>query len=217
MFQLSISATCAYVRRVLDELTSVEEIGMLVSPDAVDIHKLVEGTIVESAVKIHNLAPAIMLDGVKGTEGDDYTLDLANNVITITMKKDTIRVSSIKAMDSDIVVCDFIPEDSAEGRKQLNKYVRGIPDDPRVVLAKEWNGNYQPILRYYTYLSEKLTPMIELYYVPYPEINETIVEICPKLEYAVLNEVVASVLDSLNEHDKAALYRDKAMKYLEGK
>lgn len=217
MFQLSISATCAYVRRVLDELTSVEEIGMLVSPDAVDIHKLVEGTIVESAVKIHNLAPAIMLDGVKGTEGTDYTLDLVNNVITITMKKDTIRVSSIKAMDSDIVVCDFIPEDSAEGRKQLNKYVRGIPDDPRVVLAKVWNDNYQPILRYYTYLSDKLTPKIELYYVPYPEISETIVEICPKLEYAVLNEVVASVLDSLNEHEKAALYRDKAMKYLEGK
>lgn len=191
---------------------------MLVSPDAVDIHKLVEGAIVESAVKVHNLAPAIMLDGVKGEQDKDYEAkfdDKDENVIVIKMKRDTIRVTSVKADDSNIVVCDFLPEDSAEARKQLNQYVRGIPDDPRVVLAKVWNDNYQPVLRYYT--SKSNTAQVDLYYVPYPEINETIVEICPKLEYAVLNEIAASVLDSLDEHEKAKLYREKAMAYMEGR
>lgn len=213
MIQLSISAACAYVRKVMDELISVEEIGMLVSPDAVDLHKLVEGSIVEAAVKVHNLAPSVMIDGILGTAGTDYETSLTEKVLTITMKKDAIRIASVKASDSSIIVSDLVPEDSAEGRKQLDKYVRGVPDDPRLVLAKVWAGDNLPVLKYYT--TEKTD--VELYYVPYPEIEETIIMICPKLEYAVLNEIAAMVLDILGEHDKAAIYREKANKYMEGK
>ena len=213
MIQLSISAACAYVRKVMDELISVEEIGMLVSPDAVDLHKLVEGSIVEAAVKVHNLAPSVMIDGILGTAGTDYETSLTEKVLTITMKKDTIRVASVKASDSSIIVSDLVPEDSAEGRKQLDKYVRGVPDDPRLVLAKVWAGDNLPVLKYYTTEAAE----VELYYVPYPEIEETIIMICPKLEYAVLNEIAAMVLDILGEHDKAAIYREKANKYMEGK
>lgn len=215
MFQLSISAACAYVRKVLDELTSVEEIGMLVSPDAVDIHKLVEGAIVEAVIKIHNAAPSVMIDGIKAVTGTDYKVEANDKVLTVTMQKDTLRIASLKASDSEIIVSDFIPEDSAEGRKQLNEYTRGIPDDPRVVLAKTWNDDYQPILRYYTAKTDEAT--IELYYVPYPVIEETIVQICPKLEYAVMNEIAAMVLDCLNEHSKAEPYRARATQYMEGK
>ena len=275
MFQLSISAACTYVRRVLDELTSVEEIGMLVCPDAVDLHKLVEGSIVEAAVKVQNQAPSIMIDGIKGEFGTnkDYVTSIKDGVITILMLKDTLRLASIKAVDSEVVVCDVIPEDSAEGRKQLNKYVRGVPDDPRVVLQKNWSTEYRPVFKYYTIQNVPMAASdmdenpdidiegnvpgvdiegtipptdndvpsidiegtipptdndvpsididgsnpVELYYVPYPMINESVVEISPKLEYAVLNELTAMVLDSLNEHDKAALYRDKSLKYMEGK
>ena len=259
MFQLSISAACSYVRRVLDELTSVEEIGMLVCPDAVDLHKLVEGSIVEAAVKVQNQAPSIMIDGIKGEFGtnEDYVTSIKDGVITILMLKDTLRLASIKAVDSEVVVCDVIPEDSAEGRKQLNKYVRGVPDDPRVVLQKNWSTEYRPVFKYYTIQNVPMAALdmdenpdidiegnvpgvdiegtnpptdndipsididgsnpVELYYVPYPMINESVVEISPKLEYAVLNELTAMVLDSLNEHDKAALYRDKSLKYMEGK
>lgn len=234
MYQLSISAACTYVRRALDELTSVEEIGMLVSPDAVDIHKLVEGAIVEAAVKVHELAPAIMIEGKKGekntTDQDgktvvkDYKTSEKDGVMTITMEKETVRIASIQASDSEVVVCEFVPEDSAEGRKQLNKYVRGVPDDPRVVLQKAWAGDHKPILKYYT-LGEKkkdedeqeIAHTIDLYYVPYPKIDETIVEISPALEYAVLNEIVAMVLESLNEHEKANLYREKSVNYMQGK
>lgn len=215
MIQLSISAACAYVRKVMDELISVEEIGMLVSPDAVDIHKLVENSIIEAAVKIHNLAPSVMIDGIKAETGTDYELELNEKVITIKMKKDVIRIASVQASDSEVVVSDLIPEDSAEGRKQLNEYVRGVPDDPRLVLAKTWEGDNRPRLKYYTTEAEE--PMIDLYYVPYPEIEETIIMICPRLEYAVLNEIAAMVLEILNEHEKAELYRNKALAYMEGK
>ena len=189
---------------------------MIASPDGIDLHRLVEGAIVEAVIKTHTNAPAFLIDGVKGEEGKDYTTLVSDdNVMVITMKTDVVRIASIKASDSEIVVSDLIPEDSAEGRKQLNKFVRGIPDDPRIVLQKTWASDYCPILKYYTCSNSKEVKSIDLYYVPYPSIDETIVMVCPKLEYAVLNEVLAMVLDSLNEHEKAEFYRNKVKEYME--
>lgn len=226
MVQLSIGAACAYVRKILDELISVEEIGMIASPDAINLHKLVEGAIVEAVVKTHSSAPAIMIDGIVGTAGTDYKEEWAKGVLGITMLKDTLRIASVKAHDSEVIVTELIPEDSAEGRKQLNEYIRGVPDDPRVVLEKTWQDDNKPRLKYYTCANlagndteEETTEkksMVELCYVPYPVIDETIVLVCPRLEYAVLNEIAAMILDSINEHDKATLYRTKSKGYMMG-
>lgn len=211
MLQLSISAATDYVRKTLDELTSVEEIGMLVSPDAVDIHKLVEKSIIEVVVRIHNLAPSGMLEGVQGTAGTDYTLGfIENDVISILMNKETLRMVSVSVADSAFVVTEFIPEDSPEGHMQRNPYTRGVPDDPKVVIKKVPLADRKPTLRYYT-SSEKSHEAVSLTYIPYPVIENESVIISPSLEYAVLNELTAMVLDSVNEHEKAALYRGKAM------
>lgn len=217
MYQLTIKAAFAYVRKALDELTSVEEIGMLVSPDALDLHKIVEAVIVEAAVKVHQDAPSLLLDGIMAKEGEFSAERKGTDaqVIDIAMKKDVVRIVSIKSTDSSYVVCDFIPEDSAEGRKQLNKYIRGTHDDPRVVLNKVWEGDRKPRLTYYCLEETTETPQFDIEYIPYPEIEETIIMISQQLEFAVLNEVVAMVLDSLNEPERAAIYRTKVKEYLE--
>lgn len=216
MRQLNVQAACYYVRKVMDELVSVEDIGLLASPDALDLTRLVEGFIAEAVMRIHNAAPSFLLDGEKGTVGEDYSAAIeagTEGVVVITMLKDTLRLVSVKADDSPVVVCNIIPEDSAEGRKQLNKYVRGVYDDPRVVLAKVRPGDYTPVLKYYS--SEKgECPTFELEYIPYPVVSNGSVWISPRLEHAVLNELAAMVLDSLNEHEKAGLYRAKAKEYI---
>lgn len=215
MYQLGISAACAYVRKSIDELTSVEDIGMLASPDAIDLHKIVEASIVEAVVKVHERAGSHLMEGVEGTQGTDFNVSRnGDGSLTITATKEAVRVLSIKSADSDIVVCDFIPENSAEARKQSNEYVRGTYDDPCVVLLKKWPGNHMPAFRYYTPKGDSI-PDITFEYVPYPFIEESIVEICPRLEYAVLNELTAMVLESINELDKAALFRGKAKEYME--
>jgi hypothetical protein len=210
MYQLGIGAACTYVRTILDEVMSIEETGQLVDVDALDLHRLVTNHIIEAVVTTHNGASHLLVDGVVANKDEDFTAELDDKgVITITMLKDTLRVSMVKAGDSDVVVSELVPEDSAEGRKQLNKYVRGVADDPRVVLCKSWAGEYKPVLRYYS-TNEHSIPEISLEYVPYPVIVESMVEICPRLEYAVLNELAAMVLNSLNEHEKATLYRAKS-------
>lgn len=216
MYQLSVQAACDYVRKVMDELVSVEDIGLLASPDALDLSRLVEGFIAEAVIRTHNAAPSYLLDGEKGILETDYTTQFevgSKGVVEIMMLKETLRIVSIKADDSPVVVCNIIPEDSAEGRKQLNSYVRGVYDDPRVVLAKVWSDIHLPVLKYYS--SEKNEcPTFELEYIPYPVVSNGSVEISPRLEYAVLNELAAMVLDSLNEHEKAGLYKAKAKEYI---
>lgn len=217
MYQLSIISATAFVRTALDELTTVEETGMLVDADAVNLQRLVVNSIVEAVVKTHQGALPVLIDGNIGVQGEDYTAELDDNgVITITMLQDTLRVASVQAADSPVVLTDIVPEDSAEGRKQLNRYVRGVSDDPRVVLQKVWSEAYKPIFKYYS-TEEDTCPAISLEYVPYPVLEEAVISISPQLEYAVLNELVAMVLDSVNQHEKAALYRAKSQAIMEGK
>lgn len=216
MYQLSVGAAYAYTRKCMDEMYSIESEGMAGVSDDLNLRKQVEDSIVEAVVKTHRNAPPVLLEGLDGLYGIRHDLEFDPNgegIITITMLMDTLRIISVKAKDSDVVVCNFVPEDSAEGRKQLNKYVRGVPDDPRVVIMQKGKEDYKPILKYYT-SSETGNDAIDLTYIPYPTIEETMVLISPKLEYAVLNEIVAMILDNMSLHEKAALYRNKSVEYM---
>lgn len=217
MYQLSIISAASFVRTALDELETVEEIGLLVDADAVNLQRLVVNSIVEAVVKTHQGAASVLVDGNIGVLDEDYTAELEDNgVIVITMLQDTLRVASVQAGDSPVVLTDVVLENSAEGRKQQNKYVRGVPDDPRLVLQKRWSEPYRPVMKYYS-TEEDTCPDITLEYIPYPILNEAVIDICPQLEYAVLNELTAMILDSVNQHEKAALYRAKAQAIMEGK
>ena len=216
MYQLGVNAACAFVRTALDELTTVEEIGFLVDADAVNLQRIVENCIVEAVVRTHQNALPLLIDGVEGVDGVDFDAKYENDgSVTITMLQDTLRIASVRTSDPiSPVVCTLVAEDSPKGRMQMSKYTRGVYDDPCVVLAKVWNDTYQSILRYYSVDGK---PEIYVEYIPYPVITDSMVNISARLEYAVLNEIVAMVLDSVNEHQKAALYRAKSQAIMEGK
>lgn len=216
MYSLTVKAALSYVRKALDELTSVEDIDMLVGPDALDLSKIVEGYMTEAVIKTYAAAASVLLEGVMA-EDDDAAYSLTDKVITITMNIPIAKILSVKCSDSNIVVSELIPEDSAEGRKQFNKYVRGTYDDPRVVLQKKWNGDHMPILKYYTTEKTSLGEGdVEVEYLPYPELVEGVVQIAPRMEYPVLNNIVAMVFDSLNDPTRAEFFRNKAKEYLGG-
>lgn len=237
MYQLSITSATSFVRTVLDELETVEEVGILVDADAVNLRRLVVNSIVETVADTHLGASPSVLSGIVATvkaeaeedeepteqeEADgaeepvfEASLDNTSGVVTINMLQDTLRVVSVQAGDSQVVVCNIYPEHSPEGRKQLNKYVRGVSDDPRVIMQKRWSDTYKPILKYYS-TEQDTCPEITLEYIPYPELNEDMVLVSQQLEYAVLNELAAKVLDSVNQYEKAALYRAKSQAIMKG-
>lgn len=217
MYPLTVKAAYAYVRKAIDELTSTEDIGMLIEPDSVDLHRLVEGFLVEAVVKTHSLAPTLALEGEDANQGEDYSIVLSDGVVTISMLTPVLKVLSVKCSDSEYILSELIPENSAEGRKQLNQYVRGTYDDPRLVLLKKANGDHKPILKYYTTNETDVTKVsFDIEYIPYPEMVEGVVMIAPRMEYAVLNQIVAMVLDSFKEVGLADRFRVKSKEYMEG-
>jgi hypothetical protein len=216
MYSLTVKGAFAYVRRAIDELTTAEEIGHLVEPDAIDLHRLVEGAMVEAVVKTYSLAPSHILEGEIAVKGKDYELELKDKVVTISMLTPTARVVSVQCNDSEVILSDLIPENSAEGRKQLNKYIRGTYDDPRLVLLKNWNGDNMPRMRYYTTTKELNDLDFTIEFLPYPVLEEGVVKLASRLEYVVLNFIVASVLDSFKEFEAADRFRVKAKEYMEG-
>ena len=157
------------------------------------------------------------MEGESANQGEDYSIGLEDGVVTISMLTPILKVLSVKCSDSEYILSELIPENSAEGRKQLNKYVRGTYDDPRLVLLKKTNGDHKPILKYYTTTTKDIEELsFDIEYIPYPDLVEGVVMIAPRMEYAVLNQIVAMVLDSYKEGDLADRFRAKSKEYMEG-
>ena len=218
MYQLTVKSAYTYVRKALDELITAEDIGMLTDLDSVDLHQLVEGYIVEAVYKVHTTAPAAMLEGDVVTLGDKFSIEMLNNgAVTIRTLVPIMRLISMRSRDSKITLTQMVAEDSPQGRMQINEYIRGTYDDPVLVLMKKWRGDHMPRMTYYTTSSNDMDEIdFDIEYLPYPELNEGVVLISPRMEYAVLNQIVAMVLDSFRETDLADRFRAKANEYIGG-
>ena len=83
----------------------------------------------EAINMVHLSAPVHLLEGKSGTVTSP---SISDGVLSFSTNN-FLRLVSFRASDSDIVVTDLIPEASPEGRKQLNPYIRGRYDRPRLV------------------------------------------------------------------------------------
>lgn len=237
MIELSLDKVHGYVLQVLDEIRNIEDDAMLAETedlDAIDTRKMAEGFFVEAVLKAHKDAPSYLVDGVKGTEqprpseeatpkeGEnpeeeetqyDYSVSFDGTTAQIVMLKESARLASIKASDSDIVVVDYAPEDSPIGRMQNNAYVKGTYDDPRLIVKKAWAEVRKPEYLYYSVKGNTATFVLE--YVPYPVLQDGKLSVSDKLEYAVLNLLASMVLEALGLIDKANIYKAKYVEYLQ--
>lgn len=223
MLSIGIDKFHNYVLQALDELKNLEPENM-VGEDELDTLKLVKGFIVEAIVKAHKDAPSFLVDGIEGTQKPaepvantiydfEVSFDAEGKVATIKMLTECVRLASIKASDSNYIVSDYAVEDSPIGRMQLDKYVRGTYDDPRLIIKKSLVDSRTPQFDYYTTQDNNATFTLE--YVPYPVEESETFEISEKVEYAVMNLLTAMVLDALSYHDKATLYKNKYQEYLQ--
>ena len=225
MISLSLDRAHSYILQVLDELKNTEDMAMLAETEELDTRKMAEGFIIEAVLKAHNDAPANMIDGKLGIEEPrkeeeirddvtyDYKVSIEDNVAEIVFLQKSARLANIKASDSYVVVTDAIWEDQPIARMQNNKFVRGTYDDPRLIVKQGWENNFKPEYMYYSVKSPSATFRIEYY--PYPELVADSVLIADRLEYAVLNLLASMVLDALALSDKAAIYKNKYVEYLQ--
>lgn len=131
----------------------------------------------------------------------------------IVLPDDFLRLVTLQLSDWKRPIETLCTEDSAEYRKQMNKYLRGTPNKPFGALThKQGFPNIAELFSSYTNQSELLFGL----YVPIPNIKTDVysrdyIEICEPLEYPCLNKITADVLRSIGEVQKAAIYDQLAV------
>ena len=151
MYTLSIADAVAAVRKNLDE-QGLNESVMYGDENADNdsLDSIIAKTLPEAVNDIHAAAPAYLLEGREIT--DFKTCGYDDRVLFFTFDADCLRIAAFQAADSGIVLTEAIPEASAEGRKQLNKWIRGTYDNPRLVQIQ--GETYLPSFRYYSLKDE---------------------------------------------------------------
>jgi len=102
----------------------------------------------EAINAVHLGAPVQLLEGESVVASSPSIT--SDGVLSFSLPAESkyLRLVAFQAADSSIVVTDPIPEAGAEGRKQLNKYIRGRYDRPRLVLLQ--GRHTEPAFKYYT-------------------------------------------------------------------
>lgn len=135
-----------------------------------------------------------------------------------------MRLVAFKAADSSVVVTDVVPEASAEGRKQLNKYIRGRSDRPRMVRQQRvfGAGSYpaRVHLKYYTlddatlYASDPSSAIEEFAYIREQLFSSlaTGYDISEPLRQNIIDLTTAMVLEIYGEQ-RSEVFVEKAKNF----
>lgn len=181
--------------------------------DDSDIDAVVASHIVEALDCVHSLAPVDMLDGLSAVRDTDYTLTVTDKVIPdIVMLKPMLRLVSLRAKDTPFDVREVHPEGSPEGLMQLNPYVRGTWDRPRLVMRADTN-DWLVHLRYYSLREEsdgEDNPIEEFIYVPKQFHGADSYLISSMLFESTINYITALTLNTYGEYDRANVYFQRA-------
>jgi len=143
------------VRKNLDEAGLNESIMYTdENNDNLSLDDIVKKNLPEAINAVHQYAPVSLLEGEdysfsSGLGGESISVS-GDGVLTFSpsQSSDFLRLVAFRASDSPVVVTDVLSEASPEGRKQLNKYIRGTYDRPRLVRLQ--GRETPPVFKYYT-------------------------------------------------------------------
>ena len=147
MYTLTTKEAIEAVRKNLDELGLNESVMYdTESTDNASLDETIARSLPEAINRIHLAAPAYMLEGEELRDFDDVAV--FDGVLRFSCTADYLRLVAFQARDSRIVVTEAIPESSPEGRKQLNPFICGRYDRPRLVRLQGAQGS--PTFNYYS-------------------------------------------------------------------
>lgn len=212
MITLTNAEAVSIVRKNLEELdTNSSEMFVDDYSDNSAIDAIIRRDLPEAINAVVLAAPSALLEGIEA-EAED--LAISNGVLSFSLASDSgfLRLVAFRAADSGIVVTDAIPEASPEGRKQLNGYIRGRFDRPRLIQGQGYHTG--PTFKYYS-LKETTTVASEaialfLYFKEQLYSGSATGYPTPRrIRQNVLDYLTAMVMDTYNDQ-RAQLYYQKA-------
>lgn len=229
MITLTPSTAITLVRKNLDEAGLNESVMYTdENNDNLSLDDLVKKNLPEAINAVHLTAPVNLLEGAAYTftrvsskpEGESVSVS-ADGVVSFSpsKKSNLLRLVAFRAKDSAIVVTDTIPEASAEGRKQLNKTIRGRYDRPRLVRMQ--GETTPPSFKYYTLKTGTIDTLLhpsdaialfsfipEQFYSP----QSTGYEISRLLRQNIIDRLTAMVMETYGNQSAQAFY-DRSNSY----
>lgn len=216
MITITPSEAVTLVRKNLDEQEiNASALYVSGSPDTTDndsLDQIIKKTLPEAINAVHRDADALLLEGVTGTPTG---ATINETVLTFSFTPAILRLVAFQAVDSSVVLGEWIPEFSAEGRKQLNVYVRGTYDDPALVKVQG-----AQTFRYYTlkaatattYASNPASAVSRFIYIPEQtySANAASYSVATLLRDPAILHLTGMVLSIYGENDKANYFFEKA-------
>lgn len=216
----------------LDELAvnSSQMLGKV--KDTTNREKVIEHSIPEAINAVHMQASVELLEGLNVNQFAGARLE--GKVLTFIPKVDDfLRLVAFRASDSSFVISEPVLEDSTEGRMQLNPYVCGEFDNPKLVLLQ--GEKNPPAFRYYSTKevyeeSEVIKPVmcprdldhVEHYtcsviktfrYLPVAHYSDQAISypVAAGLDEAVINYLTGITLQTYRENEHAQVFIQRAL------
>lgn len=217
MVTLSPSDAVALVRKNLDEIAPNGS--AMYDPDNAygdnaSMDDIIRRNLPESINAVHLSAPVQLLEG-KSVSASAPSVS-SDGVLSFSLPEGSrfLRLVAFQAADSPIVVTDVIPEASGEGHKQLNKYIRGRYDRPRLVLLQ--GRQTEPAFKYYSlknsYSPANAISQLIIIQEQFYESDATGYDISRRLRQNIIDRLTALVMETYNDQ-RAQLYYQKANNY----
>lgn len=230
--KLNISEAIAFVRARLDEIAQSDSDMIVNEVDDRNLNETVERLLPEAVEEVHRAAPASLLEGFIFSSSDVvFSTSTSDGVIDIDFRNydaeagafSALRMVWFKCEDGILTSAEF-PEDSPEGRIQLNKYVQGQPDEPVVIRQADseiGTDNSEISLLHYKYYTTKLTqPTFQISMLPYPAmwqdyagdnpVGEKYITVSVQLKTQILRLLTAKVLMAYGEIQRAQAFLKQA-------
>jgi len=222
MITLRVSDAVELVRKNLDEVDPNASV-MYDDEDAdnLSVDDIITKNLPEAINAVHLAAPVQLLEGEEydfassnPPSGETISYDI-EGVLSFSLKDGTefLRLVSFQASDSPIVLTDVIKEASPEGRKQLNKYIRGRSDRPCLVQMQ--GVHTAPAFRYYSLDKDTMEDKTavecveQLFYVEeqfYDEVNDEY-PISRRLRQNIIDYLTAMVLETYSDQRAQTFYQ----------
>ena len=196
------------VRALLDETAENDADFILTDKDSTELNAIIDEVALLSVRNVHLGAPYWMLDG-ESYEAADFKVG-DNLVATLSLPKDFLRLVKAKLSSWSAPVTKVITEDSPEYRMQANKYMRGTAAKPvcaLVLLANDTRG-----LELYS--ATETDDEVSLIILKEPKwYDEGKINICPRLENAIIALITGQTLLALGENERAQTYLSLSTNY----
>lgn len=198
---LSKNDIYAKVRALLDETAENDAAFILTDKDSTELNAIIDEVALLSVRNVHLGAPYWMLEGEPNYATDFKVGD--NLVATLTLPDDFMRLVKVKLPSWSAPVTKVITEDSPEYRMQANKYMRGTVAKPVCALVLLAGGTQGLEL----YSAKETDDNVSLIILREPAwFADGLVNICPRLENAIIAQITGQTLLALGENERAQTY-----------